>query len=430
MTRACRSLLALVLAVAASVTWSPSAGAESPTTTAPPVAFSPTTGVLFNNPDGTPEQQENILDYLGRSVDSAPGGSAIRIATYSFFDQVLTDKLVAAKQRGVFVKVLVDGHTSSPQIEQLRAALGRNVKATSFITMCHYGCMSSAPASVMHAKIYLFSTAGRAKRVTMVGSGNPNRIGHDNGWNNHYTIVGNDALYLSSLKYFADMVSDKTVPNYYRTTASGPYKLYFFPRAGADSTTDTIYNVLKGVRCTGVTAGAGVQGRTVVRVAVFFWTTRRLAIAQQLWRLQDQGCDVQVVYPSNGVQRSVVSTLLKKSARYGQMKLYDTLRDRDHDGFYESYVHSKYVLVDGVYNGNTAATAVWAGSANFGGTGLREGNEVTLKISGRTVTSQYEADFERIRSISKPVTAVPPAAAVRNSRNADGELEVPDDYGR
>lgn len=428
MTRTCRSMLALLLAAMTVLSVAPPAQAGAPAVAS--AGFSPRTGVIFNNPDGTAAQRQNILDYVGRSVDSAPRGSVIRIAVYSFFDQVLADQLVAAYRRGVLVRLLIDGHVSSPQIEQLRAALGHDLRSTSFLTSCQYGCMSSDPVSVMHAKVYLFSTAGRARQVTMIGSGNPNRIGQDNGWNNHYTVVGDPALYRSSLRYFNDMVQDRTVANYYRTTASGPYKLYFFPRAGSGARADTMYNVLKGVRCTGVAVGRGTGGRTVVRVAMFLWTARRLAIAQRLWQLHDQGCDVQVVYPSNTVEPRVTATLLKKSLRYGQLPVYDALRDRDGDGFWESYVHSKYVLVDGAYNSNAAATAVWAGSANFGGTGLRAGNEVTLKISGRAATAAYEANFAQIRAISRRVTAVPVATAHEKAAYRDGELAVTDDYGR
>lgn len=211
--------------------------------------FSPSTGVLFNNPDGTRGQQQNILDSGRRQ----------------------------AARRGS-VRLLVDGRTRSSDIEQLRQVLGRDVNAKSFVVTCQYGCMSSAPASVRHAKIFLFSTAGRAKRVTMIGSGNPNRIGHDNGWNNHGTVVGNDALYLPSPKYLSDMVLDRTVPNYDRTTATGPYKVYFVPRAKYD----TMYDVLTGVRCLTPVAGRVAPRRSVVRVLMFLWTARRLAIARQL----------------------------------------------------------------------------------------------------------------------------------------------------
>ncbi len=427
MRRAFRALVALLLALTAAVSLLPSA---EPATRyrATWTHFTPRTGVMFNNTDGTRLQQRNILNYLGRTVDSTPPRSVVRIAVYSFFDQILADKLTRARRRGVVVQVLVDGHTTSPQIRQLARVLGRDTRAKSFLKVCRYACMSDSPQSMMHAKMFMFSTAGRAKRVLMIGSGNPNRIGHDHGWNNHNTIVGNDALYLSSVQYFADMVSDRTVPNYYRTTESGPYKLYFFPRAGSGVKNDTMYDVLSAVHCGAVEAG-GARGRTTVKVSMFLWTTRRLALAEQLWRLHDQGCDVQVAYPSNSVERSVVAALLRPSLRYGRMKLYDTLRDRDHDGIFESYVHSKYVVVDGSYGTELSTAAVWAGSANFSETGMRKGNEVTLKISGRTVTNQYEANFARIRSVSKLVTQVPPARKT-NARSSDGELDVLDDYGR
>ena len=87
-------------------------------------------------------------------------------------------------------------------------------------------------------------------------------------WNNMHIIVGDAKLYASLDRYFTDMLPDINRPNYYRTTSSGMYKLYFFPKAAVAGTSDVpMLDVLNHVRCTGVAKGYGTStGKTVVRI--------------------------------------------------------------------------------------------------------------------------------------------------------------------
>ncbi|MEJ7741655.1 MAG: hypothetical protein WKF73_03370 [Nocardioidaceae bacterium] len=59
---------------------------------------------------------------------------------------------------------------------------------------CRNGCRGSRPAA-MHSKFYLFSKVGLASKVTMVSSANLTFGGVFKGWNDLFTVVGNNVLY-------------------------------------------------------------------------------------------------------------------------------------------------------------------------------------------------------------------------------------------
>ena len=119
MKKLVRPLVALV-AVMLGVVIVPPAQAKAP----PPSSYSPQTGALFNNPDGTSAEQLALLNHITNAIDSVPENSIIRIAAYSFSYQPMANALIAAHQRGVQVRLLIDSHTDTSQLKALRSALG------------------------------------------------------------------------------------------------------------------------------------------------------------------------------------------------------------------------------------------------------------------------------------------------------------------
>ena len=86
---------------------------------------------------------------------------------------------------------------------------------------------------------------------------------------------------------------------------------YFFPRAGSTPTSDTIYNVLSDVSCTGATGGYGVSGNTVIKISTY--TNGRLCastLAEKLTELAKKGCHIEVIYPADNVDTEVATELL------------------------------------------------------------------------------------------------------------------------
>ena len=404
MKRLLAPLAALVL-VALTLTAGPVAQADEPPPVPTPVPqpYTPKTGALFNDPTGTPEQQMVLLSHIMQSIDSVPAGSVIRFGSYSFTYTPMANALIAAHKRGVQVRVLVDSHTISPEMTKMKKALGSDRSKPSYFATCKYGCMSSVP-SFMHSKIYLFSRAGSAKHVSMISSGNPAFAAGTLSWNNTYTVVGDSTLYAANVANFNDMLKDKTNTKYYRTVTSGPYKEYLFPRAGKTASSDTMYNVLKGVKCTNVAPGYGKNGRTVVRIAAFRWTALRLSLAKQTAALKAAGCDVEVIYSGDTVEKKVAYELVS----LGKVPVYDGRLDRDNDGELDLYIHSKYVLINGGYGTRNNVKAVYTGSQNFTGNSLRESNETNIRIMLDHVYDEFNANFNLIKlSWAKPVTRAP-----------------------
>ncbi|MCW2809680.1 MAG: hypothetical protein JWP61_138 [Friedmanniella sp.] len=426
-------LALLLLAVTSLTSVTPVPAAEAaPVIVAP--RYSPQTGAIFNNATGEPVEQFAILDHITRSIESAPPGSNIRIAVYSWSYTPMADAAIAAHRRGVNVKILIDSHTTTPEIQLLQKKLGRNKSARSFVATCKYGCMSSQ-ASFMHAKIYMFSTAGSSKQVVMTSSGNPAFSAGTHSWNNIYTTVGDPVLYFSNMQYFNDMLKDRTNTSYYRTTSSGPYKAYFYPRAGKTSHSDTIWNVLNDVHCL-IPASPGVGdgfGHTVVSLTAYTWTTARMDVAVKLSELRRAGCQVQIIYSQDTVDPKVTSQLVTKAG----VATFNARLDIDNDKIMDLYVHSKYLLINGAVGTSKGLKVVYTGSPNFTGNSLRQNNENMLRIQIDAVYDQFLANFDYIRDawaqpVNRPLTSAKTGPATSSGTgdevgNAEG-LATGNDY--
>lgn len=124
-------------------------------------------GPVFNDPLGTAAQQKAVFTQLVQLIDATPAGAQIRGSMYEFNDQEVTDALLAAHQRGVDVKLIVDdstlvgadgGEYANAPYQALKAGLGTNAAARSWIVVCddrfedpdgvddvQRGCLSVAP---------------------------------------------------------------------------------------------------------------------------------------------------------------------------------------------------------------------------------------------------------------------------------------------
>ncbi len=193
------------------------------------------------------------------------------------------------------------------------------------------------------------------------------------------------------------MIKDKDNYNYYRTTISGKYKLYLFPRAPKPGVnTIAILDVLNHVRCNGVARGYGRNGRTVIRVAMWGWSGARLDIARKLWELHNRGCRVEVLYNSGRSGGSVVRALLKRSPRYGVIPLYNCWVDRNNNGLGELYMHHKLLTINGIWFAKNAKV-VYTGSQNFTGPGTTANNDILFRIIDNATHDAYMKNLNYIR---------------------------------
>lgn len=359
------------------------------------MTFTPQPGPIFNNPEGDVDQQYAIMRQIENNIDTAPTGSVIRVAVYSITLSDFVDKLIAAHQRGVHVKVLIDQHSKNSLWNRLVAELGSKAStksASSYAAVCYGGCVAhhysgGKPAAWLHTKYYLFSGGGT--RTVTVSSANPTHAQAEVAWNNSYTVVGNGDLYNAYVKNFTDLtkgVLGTHTSDYYWTFGSNP-KAYYWPKASGES--DTILSMLKLVTCSAAYPSQ-------VRIAIFEWTDNRLAIAKQAAAMASKGCKVTVLYTKSQVDSSVRSVLANS-----KVDVRDSTHGTDENGYAAHYTHDKYLLIDGRYNGVSGRRVVMTGSANYTANGLYHNDESDMKVTSTAVYQAYLTNFnDQLASVS------------------------------
>jgi phosphatidylserine/phosphatidylglycerophosphate/cardiolipin synthase-like enzyme len=336
-------------------------------------------GAIFNDPRD-PAKQNVIVNHLRSLIQGAAVGSSIRIAIYHFNDANIAADLVAAHNRGVDVRIVQDfSDSATTPSKTLKTALGSKV------TVCTEGraCIGNLGTPINHNKFFLFSNTSGSTNVVVQASANLNSGNSTKLWNNAVTLVGNAALYNSYLGYFNDLAAKTKNNDYYKSANAGIAKTYFFPRAGSDESSDTIYNMLnENVTCEGNTSTGTETGRTMIRIAMWYFS--RDDIARKLRQLADQKCWIEVVY-----------TTLDAGSR-GHLAGHDRIVLYQISGTYE--VHSKYMLIEGTYAGKKDSKWVMTGSHNYTNAALRENDEALLRIESAAIHDQYRSNFWALRA--------------------------------
>ena len=175
--------------------------------------------------------------------------------------------------------------------------------------------------------------------------------------------------------------------------------MYFFPQPYTVAVPDVTLQILKNVRCTGADSAHGYgtpDGHTIVRVAMQNWSINRIALAQQLWKLDDQGCNVQVMYGMRGrTDVAVLQALLKKGGtRHGGVAVFNS--NFPDANAKRVFIHYKQIQIGGNYL-EPAPKIVLTGSANFDWASLRAANEQMIKISDPAIYSAYAKQFNFVR---------------------------------
>ena len=341
------------------------------------LSYTPVTGAIFNRPIGTATEQRRIFTHVNNTIAATPAGATIRIAVFSFAEKATADRLLAAKARGVNVQLIFNDHEIYAQEARLRKALGGNPDAKSFTIYCRLSCRGSG--GNMHDKMFLFSRAGGAQNVTMVGSNNMTQHNAVDQWSDIYTVANDPALYFTHVGVFDQMKHDRPVTRtYYQADING-YQSQFYPYAPSSMYLDPIYKALSQVACTGA-QGAGTNGKTVVRISQHAWNgDRGIYLAKKVASLSSQGCLVRVIY-GVGMGATVKSILGKAGVTFS------TIRHR------AIRTHQKTLLISGRFAGDPGAHIVFTGSHNWSDGALHR-DEVILRISNQTAYAQYQANF-------------------------------------
>ncbi len=376
-----------------------------------PSHYTPPSGPKFNNPYGTQTSRRTLLSHVIRTINSSPGyhlpkgvdpttgkpvacptnpkyyPSVIKIALYSIADRSFVDALIAAHRRCVSVQLLMNSHLNvdnSPSWRRLVNNIPQRTAAfrtqRSFVHRCSNGCLGS---TVLHTKFYLFSHAGNSRDTVMVGSSNMTSNAVRVQWNDLFTVNRNTSLYDDYTSMFNKMAPDVrgNGPRIYR---SGPYVSTFYPMRQANRSNDRTLAALQSIRCTGANGGAGINGHTVVYVAMHAWHgTRGLYLAQRLRQMYANGCYIRILYSFMGHGTYTLLTRHTNSRMVARRVLF-----AGPNGIATKYSHMKMFAASGNVAGDPSSWVTWTGSNNWADRSIKA-DEVTIRIPSRSVYRAY-----------------------------------------
>ena len=341
---------------------------------------------FFAFPEGAPDL--TVETEFRKLVRAAVPGSTVRISVYGFSRHNVASEVIAAGQRGVDIRVVVDGlnRFESPKgsgnyvpfsaLQEIRTALGDDavvICSEDEVPPVHLkgGCLSSG---INHNKFAVFSELCDGSHDVVYQSSSNFSAQQNSAHQNAVIIREDPALYGAYLQYWNDEASKVPMPNYYRELSSRAF-LFPRPRDGLglrEPATDTVKTILDNVSCT---------GGTRVRVAMAYWNNSRDYLVDKLRDMRDAGCDVRVIsnieITSDGVKAKLADAFSTAEAR---------LLPR---------VHDKYFFIDGKYQG-TSRKLVWTGSHNWDYGALRTNDEAILRVEDPDVFAAFDANWDRM----------------------------------
>ena len=368
-------------------------------------------GAFFNNPH-VPKDRYRIERRLLDTLRHVPKGETVRIALYSFDRVPVANAIIAAHKRGVRVQLLLNDHWENHAMQMVRAELGNNTHAKSFIYKCKSGCRTKVDQyRNLHSKFYLFPKAGKSKRVIAVGSHNFTMNADRHQWNDIFFFKARKSLYRQFVKTFNDMKRDysRTQPamhfcgnpqGSFCDDSVDKYTNWVFPKKSTPKS-DLVLNMLNKIQCL-TPDGAGGQTRTKLALSMHTMRGARgnyLASAiRQKWA---EGCDFRVSYGLIGYK---TKQILGADTARGRIPLrstgldydpdddFDLNNDGDDDVILTYYTHQKYFVIQGTYNGHPGTNMVLTGSSNWASLGTAQ-DEIFFTVQGAGNARRYLKNF-------------------------------------
>jgi len=369
-------------------------------------------GPFFNDPHlakGHYRIERRVVD----TIRHAPRGSMIRIAVYSLDRMPVARALVAAHRRGVKVQMLLNDHQDTHAMKVIRAEIGRERSAKSFIYKCKQSCRGAANEfNNLHSKLYLFSEAGRSQDVIAVGSANMTLNADIHQWNDLYFMSGEHVLFRQFVDLFNDMAVDYNTRQEPMSFCGTPitgvcddsvdkYTVWALPRVSGPHN-DLVLDMLDKVRCL-TPDGAGGQTRT--RLALSMHTMRGDRgnyLAEAIRKKFVQGCDVRVTFGLIGFHTKGILgaptargriPLRSTGMDYNPDDDFDLNHDGEDDLILDYYSHQKYFVVQGTYNGVPNTSMVLTGSTNWASLSTAN-DEIWFTVRGAKVARKYLNNFD------------------------------------
>lgn len=320
--------------------------------------------VCLSDPTAASDGRDRLIENRLRELtQSAREGDTIRVAMYTWTRPALGDDLAAAVERGVDVKVVLDGINKADNNDGYQSLNGRVP-----LTNCDPACLGT---NINHTKYFLFDLGG-VKSVVVTSS---NMTTAQTELFNNLLKVDNDAkMYAFYLGFWERMnaqswTHDGVTWDDADKTAVGDSGAggYVYPRKG-----DNMLWMLDSItECSADGDGDGDADNTVW-VAASLFTSPRVAIRDKLNDLEGMGCDVRVIVENTDTEGWVEDGGLSAS------KVVTVAKS-----------HNKLFIVDAKYLG-AWDEVVFSGSHNLTGTSLETNDEVMLRVSDPAVTKLYQ----------------------------------------
>lgn len=311
--------------------------------------------LVTKNAMTTGPERTALIDLLERQINRQQAGDIIRLTTWSFYTQRVADALVAAKRRGVTVRVVVDqGTWRTAAVRSLRSALGTSAAKNSYIVAPYEKSTHTKVATFTHDKTVLISSAN---------------VSDPRQWN--HTVVLQNASLHKQTSAWADKLGAGRGLVYTRVATPGVV-LHFYP--------GTVDPVLRAIR--------NANGRQITIQMSIWKGTRGNQVAKALIEAHQQGSPIAI----NTGQRW--SDAVRAVAAAG-IDVFDTRKATGGRAF----THDKLLVV---------GDEVYTGSTNWGAL-PRTFSEVVAHISSPQLAAQLRDYVSRTRQQAggEPILSLP-----------------------
>ena len=379
------------------------------------VSFALQIETVFNTPGftglSTPTVENKLIDMIKMSVP----GAKIRVALYGVDREPIMKELVYASQRGVDVQVVLDGGNLARAKIQGHAV---NMLVDGFDGNNGLVCQNenedcikfcngplAAPLKLLklkknydlgkgcrglvnnHNKLFLFSELSDGTK-NVVAQTSANMALHQLEMYNDLIIVKNDAIFFDHFAtYWGKLKEDKTVflKKAFPSISSDEKRLkaYFFPRLVGK---DPVKDLLRKVNCK--------LPNSTIRAAQSAFT--RGGVAEQMKRLKDEGCKVEVIARIDPVQSSP-GTKVREALTDSLVVL--PFRGAAPEEQLKNSIHTKIVLINAsIDNSTEKIPVVLTGSHNLDLFSLRTNDETLIEVRDQQVFDQYNQFLDQILS--------------------------------
>jgi hypothetical protein len=354
---------------------------------------------IFQAPDATRAQDLSIENHAIALVNATPAGARISFAFRDFNRAPVVNALVAARDRGVDVRGVIDGgERGRAALNPLRTALGAKlVFCGSDVAFALHSCIASDPGpdddgatSLQHNKFMTFSRLSDGRRhVVFQTSMNflaPSQLTY---FNDAVEIAGDVRLYEGYEQWVSDMMeqgpkrTDDRYTGFVLAGDDGRNTMFPSPRPQRDlDSDDTIVDRLEEIDCS--------DGGTI-HVGMHVFRSARIVIMRKLAQLERAGCEVKVVLTT--ADADVYSGLA--SAGIEVTPLYWAAQGT---ALRHVRVHSKFWLVDAKNRETGVRTKIaYVGSSNWRGD-QQYSDDLLLRVVDDGVYAEYLEFWELLEA--------------------------------